>query len=1491
MADNIRIIGSISDIQRVHRLKLEDLNLLNTEVKNQTFGFKNDYIEYFIYDGGGNLISSNYNYRDFQLPPDSYLTPDAKFPLIEIDPTADLQNAGFFTGQFKTQYNFQTRKVSSPTADLFISQISEDRTELSIKSINISSENLIKYGNDLINELENSPEQKYFILNLTNNTQVLIVNVAVKVEDSSILLKLYEPLPQNVFEKETSWITEEIIEPYVFNINLDTSIIPEGAALLKGPNFDIDIDIKQNVGTDYQNYSSLVSSLTGSSYQKVLNYMNDNSYDLNIDYTSFNNFIHFSSAKKRLNIFYDKVKQIEDYNNNINIITGSTNILKNEQTASIKLQIDNIIQNFDGFENYMYFESSSYAWPKSNSNKPYFLLSTGSVQTWYNNYTGSAENYDEENLDRLYNVIPNFVKSDPTNYQSYYDFIDMVGHYFDNIWIYIDSINELYNADNNLEKGVSKDLVYDALRSLGVKLYNSKGNDDFDDYIGGLNSGSTLFTDDFSVTSSYLNNIPKKDLLAETYKRIYHNIPLLSKTRGTSTGLQNFVNTFGITSSIFSPKEFGGSLKKDQIKGFDNDKITIQNNTITGSVLSPFISVQTSPTSSTEFTSTDLHFVDLSFSPQNELNTRLSASIATLAPTFSLDEYIGDPALMASSSYPGLIQQNNYFISASSAVSGSEKPLDYKGFFELVKYFDNSLFKMLKDFVPARANALTGITIKSSVLERNKLPIYQPKVEENTVYDADYNIATIEEDKSYYYDKLTADNKSAFYTGQITGSYVNVYSYFDDEHINPYLHPTESVNINSFNHTDFNVTLNNVSSSIISSTRKKLEPLYTTINGRVFNTGSNVYEFISDAELQDSNLNLLGHNNSRYEGTKLSGLKLNSYSSASSNYSGDITYGKDPVIEHRTRKLGLFTQIQYNKFFPYPQKNNVYLKYLVDESGSLTELNKRNKNWVEVQNTFKSGEILTVAQLDNSRNSATTTLTQKSTDGNKLIYNSGYSYYPLLYNSASQDDRLYFNYTGETLSKQFFIQLKSGIISGSTPGTEDFPINGGKVFKAVDKTSNTPDPLYADGNAYYTRGPLDFNSFNSFSTYSIQETGFQKFTMNFTIQVDFKSANQVGSFAASIKNAKTGADLTTPQQFTAISGIKSTLYNSYIYCNKLNTPYTLTTAVDVYDPSGNFIETLPQNTSLQAIRVGYQINNSTTPPTLVGDVRTVYVTNDFYTYAINDLIQGTTDIYTIPSNSAYTKKLYSAPEDKLTTYLNFRLSTDYKQFSKGDQVAFELTTGSVAFTTNNFTASIQKYSKEANNNGAIFSQIQQYQIGTNPYATSNSDASPFIYGYASGSLILNSSLTQFKDYLFLPSGSGPDVNYLYTDYGDALYTFSPKKGDLISLFYGTSYSYFISEITDVNILNGKLTIALKGDVPSAINKEVYESGDIKSFLFLTQIKDEANVLLQFDKLAGETSLGFIIPNNIHPDVLANIDTITKEVKQKLIDYGVTNPNY
>ena len=40
--------------------------------------------------------------------------------------------------------------------------------------------------------------------------------------------------------------------------------------------------------------------------------------------------------------------------------------------------------------------------------------------------------------------------------------------------------------------------------------------------------------------------------------------------------------------------------------------------------------------------------------------------------------------------------------------------------FVLIKFFDNSLFKMIKDFTPARTSLASGVVVKQHLLERNR---------------------------------------------------------------------------------------------------------------------------------------------------------------------------------------------------------------------------------------------------------------------------------------------------------------------------------------------------------------------------------------------------------------------------------------------------------------------------------------------------------------------------------------------------------------------------------------------------------------------------------------------------------------------------------------------------------------------------------------------------------------------------------------------------
>ena len=68
MADNIKIVGNITNTTTVSRYSSQDTNLIASRNLQEDFGGTNDYIEYFIYDIGGNLLSTNFNYLSYKLP-------------------------------------------------------------------------------------------------------------------------------------------------------------------------------------------------------------------------------------------------------------------------------------------------------------------------------------------------------------------------------------------------------------------------------------------------------------------------------------------------------------------------------------------------------------------------------------------------------------------------------------------------------------------------------------------------------------------------------------------------------------------------------------------------------------------------------------------------------------------------------------------------------------------------------------------------------------------------------------------------------------------------------------------------------------------------------------------------------------------------------------------------------------------------------------------------------------------------------------------------------------------------------------------------------------------------------------------------------------------------------------------------------------------------------------------------------------------------------
>lgn len=1401
---NIQIVGDIIQTNILSRYEDKDKILLNSLNIQENFGLINDYIEYHIIDSAGNLVSSDYNYKNYKLSTNSVINPvNNGLPIIEIDPLKDIQAVGYNSGQYISQYNFFRNRLSSLNAELYIQQISADRTEIRLASDILTNQIIDNAITELISQINDSAYYQDFLINLGSNRQYLITNLALDQtgSNSTILIKLYESLPATIELKNSLWIVEEIIEAYVFDINLEKFILPDAIPTLKGPNFNIEIPTKNTKITSYENYSTLINEIS-SSQNQILNYLNQQSIQLNIDYADYNNFSHFGSVNKRISNFYDKVKQIEDYNNFIIIntpITGSKPNLINDIVIA-KSSITSLITNFDRYENYLYFESSSYTYPKISNNKPYILQSTGSTESinWYNNQLYSSSLYDSENLDNLENTIPEYIRENDDN-NPYIMFINMIGHYFDNIWIYLKAIPKIYENKNSSNEGISKDIVQYMLQSLGLNIYNND-SDNLSSYLLGANSGSID-----------QDNISDKDLLEEIYRRLYHNLPYLTKAKGTIPGLRALITCFGVPSDILDINEYGGNSQSSsfEISEISDNKIRIIDNHISSSVLSNLLKIEDIPDSQLI---EDLPYLDISFNPNKPLNNKIKSD---LSGSFNIDNYIGDPSLESSSSYSSLNQ-------LKKTEYGTYFPqFNYSQYIKLVSLFDNSLFKMIQDFIPERANASIGILIESPLLERNKIPRFNPNVLNQDILDANYNTPTISEDNSYLYQYLSG-SREAFYTGKITGSYLNINEIFEKANINPYLNHTASFSQVEFKHSEFNNLLNNVSGSLKSKIRVELEPLYN--NGIIIGQASHNF-----AELQDSYLSLSSYQLSRYLGSKTFSKEYNNYTSASDSYLGDYSFGKTAAIDHDVLKIGLLSQVTESQFLS--KRNNLTIKYLIDSQGNLTELNQRNKNWEEVQNTFKSGDDLTISLFDNQKYS-----NQRSIDGSKLIFNSGYSYYPILYFS-SIDSIAYFDFEQEIKSNQFkAVILPKNIDNGS--GNYHFDTGSGLFYDIFNDTSDI-DGGYNDNNNY-ALGSLT-GGIATASYYTIPSTGIYSFQIQSSILASTtlvsQSVNiqlQISSSDGSINSIQTSSFTSNNINGSAIEFIEPAhpAGTTRRYINMGVT--SVDGPIDVYSYTNSYIGTIYSSSIDVQYTRGEDINGGGT------------TINAF----VFQLLISPTSLFGISSFKNY---IISSNNSLNNTFI-FNQNIPSTTYSSGTQIYFKLITDNL--TTFTYQA----------NNGYAQSSLQ---AGL-PEVTGS-----FIKNISANSVELNPDFNSFlNDYIYVPISSS-----LYSKYGDIDYQFNINPGDLMIMTDNNDVIYEIN-ISDVNPnINGLDLIS--NSIPLGLIP-----ADIKEFLLLKQVQDETNIILRFIKKPGLTSLGLVIPSNLSKNVLNNIDTITSNVKPKLIDLGV-----
>ena len=597
-------------------------------------------MEFYVYDANKQIIYSDYNFQGFYVNDNS--RPSSSFSVktgqtsvttdsVNLSPEDDIAMQGFTSGKLYAVYNFVNLELgSSLETPYYLAEISSDRTEIRLKSNKISTATMKSTFTSLNRRLNTPSFFDEIYISFGNNDYHIGVNMkyddvlgespknpskedriksANGIGESSVLIKLYDPLPTKFDLLDELYVCTKTAESQAYLVNFVndySSTQVDNLISLRGPNSNLQINEFVNGSTTFKSKDQLLGTQSTGSKDQLLNRLAQKGVTLNIDYStgSFEQYINFSSAKSQISNFVEKVSRIQAYEADIAIITNTTASNPgvpqiSESLATLYTKIENEITAFSGFDYYQYYATSSDAYPKSGTVFPLNLEATQSIvaQNWITAAEATASIYDENNQNWLYYTIPEFIQENSSN-ANYLEFVNMIGQSFDELWMYTRAIAEKNNTTNAFDKGVPLQLADDVITSLGYTGYGNNYNnqDNFFGLIGSDNgnylppTGSELITQyiavngpggitnywaDFYSYADYVSSIedsgfpyPIDKVSKEIFKRLYHNMAYLVKKKGTISGLRQLINIWGIPSTILRINEFGGK-NKDEADDYD----------------------------------------------------------------------------------------------------------------------------------------------------------------------------------------------------------------------------------------------------------------------------------------------------------------------------------------------------------------------------------------------------------------------------------------------------------------------------------------------------------------------------------------------------------------------------------------------------------------------------------------------------------------------------------------------------------------------------------------------------------------------------------------------------------------------------------------------------------------------------------------------------------------------------------------------------------
>lgn len=404
-------------------------------------------------------------------------------------------------------------------------------------------------------------------------------NNVVFTDTESIQLKLNRPLSTNIGLNSTAFISREIAQSIIDIINFQLSPAQDGTPYLRPFNMDSRNYVDSKIMSTNASLESLglVSGSTSTAAGGAISYeditfrrwftADFKSSELNIDFTDYNNFVHFGSAYARLQVFTEKLRQIDSLTSASISSSAASSILSIQRKA---LEKETIIRNFDPYEQFLYYgpttppysASAFYAdgeveynvtgsWPKQGDGTAYSPYSTA-AQDWLEDQLAIAARFDDNNPNNLILNLPRHVRENEES-ADFITFFHMIGHVIDNIKVYIDQFPNIYSTEVNPLKGLTMDQVYEVAKSFGLNLPNVYAIENLQ-----------TFNAQFSGESG------SRSQVAETWKRFLHSMVYLSKTKGSRTSMDALLATYGINSPVLQVKETthpaaGNYIKSDEI--------------------------------------------------------------------------------------------------------------------------------------------------------------------------------------------------------------------------------------------------------------------------------------------------------------------------------------------------------------------------------------------------------------------------------------------------------------------------------------------------------------------------------------------------------------------------------------------------------------------------------------------------------------------------------------------------------------------------------------------------------------------------------------------------------------------------------------------------------------------------------------------------------------------------------------------------------------